>query len=54
MHKILKEDLEGLHMPRIGSPTAGFVTGMNTVFIVKNGKTPEAQMMAGPPNMPKC
>ncbi|XP_066399405.1 putative laccase-9 [Miscanthus floridulus] len=30
------------------------VWGMNTVFIVKNGKTPDAQMMARPPNMPKC
>ena len=30
------------------------VWGMDTVFIVKNGKTPDAQMMAGPPNMPKC
>ncbi|WVZ73657.1 hypothetical protein U9M48_021941 [Paspalum notatum var. saurae] len=30
------------------------VWGMDTVFIVKNGKTPEAQMMPRPPNMPKC
>ncbi|CAD6342396.1 unnamed protein product [Miscanthus lutarioriparius] len=30
------------------------VWGMNTVFIVKNGKTPDAQMMPRPPNMPKC
>jgi laccase len=28
--------------------------GMDTVFIVKNGKTPGAQMMPRPPNMPKC
>ncbi|KXG30753.1 putative laccase-9 [Sorghum bicolor] len=30
------------------------VWGMDTVFIVKNGKTPDAQMMPRPPNMPKC
>ncbi|CAN6239424.1 unnamed protein product [Urochloa humidicola] len=30
------------------------VWGMDTVFIVKNGKTPETQMMRPPPNMPKC
>ncbi|CAO2039455.1 unnamed protein product [Urochloa humidicola] len=30
------------------------VWGMDTVFIVKNGKTPETQMMPRPPNMPKC
>ncbi|AQK74963.1 Laccase-14 [Zea mays] len=30
------------------------VWGMDTVFIVKNGKTPNAQMMPRPPNMPKC
>ncbi|CAO2046409.1 unnamed protein product [Urochloa humidicola] len=30
------------------------VWGMDTVFIVKNGKTPETQMMRRPPNMPKC
>ncbi|EES07250.2 hypothetical protein BDA96_04G251400 [Sorghum bicolor] len=28
--------------------------GMDTVFIVKNGKTPGAQMMPRPPNMPMC
>ncbi|XP_006649051.2 putative laccase-9 [Oryza brachyantha] len=30
------------------------VWGMNTVFIVKDGKTPEAQMLPRPPNMPMC
>ncbi|KAL6912128.1 hypothetical protein ACP4OV_000933 [Aristida adscensionis] len=30
------------------------VWGMDTVFIVKDGKTPEAKMMPPPPNMPKC
>ncbi|XP_062220972.1 laccase-21-like [Phragmites australis] len=30
------------------------VWGMDTVFIVKDGKTPEAQIMQPPPNMPKC
>ncbi|CAL4967007.1 unnamed protein product [Urochloa decumbens] len=30
------------------------VWGMDTVFIVKNGKTPDAQMMPRPPTMPKC
>ncbi|CAN6246091.1 unnamed protein product [Urochloa humidicola] len=30
------------------------VWGMDTVFIVKNGKTPGAQMMPRPPTMPKC
>ncbi|PAN08234.1 hypothetical protein PAHAL_1G396800 [Panicum hallii] len=30
------------------------VWGMDTVFIVKNGKTPEAQMMPRPSTMPKC
>ncbi|CAL4968488.1 unnamed protein product [Urochloa decumbens] len=30
------------------------VWGMDTVFIVKNGKTPETQMMPRPPSMPKC
>uniref|UniRef100_A0A0E0RC82 Laccase n=1 Tax=Oryza rufipogon TaxID=4529 RepID=A0A0E0RC82_ORYRU len=30
------------------------VWGMNTVFIVKDGKTPQAQMLPRPPNMPKC
>nr|CAB3502589.1 unnamed protein product [Digitaria exilis] len=30
------------------------VWGMETVFIVKNGKTPDAQMMPRPPTMPKC
>lgn len=30
------------------------VWGMDTVFIVKNGKGPDAQMMPRPPNMPKC
>ncbi|CAD6249322.1 unnamed protein product [Miscanthus lutarioriparius] len=30
------------------------VWGMDTVFIVKNGKTPNTQMMPRPPNMPKC
>ncbi|KAG2652015.1 putative laccase-9 [Panicum virgatum] len=30
------------------------VWGMDTVFIVKNGKTPDAQMLPRPPTMPKC
>ncbi|RLM79154.1 laccase-21-like [Panicum miliaceum] len=30
------------------------VWGMDTVFIVKNGKTPDAQMMPRPSTMPKC
>ncbi|XBI48484.1 hypothetical protein VPH35_112207 [Triticum aestivum] len=30
------------------------VWGMETVFIVKNGKTEEAKIMPPPPNMPKC
>jgi len=30
------------------------VWGMDTVFIVKDGKAPEAKMMRPPPNMPKC
>ncbi|KAM3209106.1 hypothetical protein ACQJBY_063661 [Aegilops geniculata] len=30
------------------------VWGMNTVFIVKDGKAPEAKMMPPPPNMPTC
>ncbi|XP_022684582.1 laccase-21 [Setaria italica] len=30
------------------------VWGMNMVFIVKNGKTPDAQMMPRPSTMPKC
>ncbi|KAI4981933.1 hypothetical protein ZWY2020_022425 [Hordeum vulgare] len=30
------------------------VWGMETVFIVKNGKTKEARIMPPPPNMPKC
>ncbi|XP_072149468.1 putative laccase-9 [Setaria viridis] len=30
------------------------VWGMDTVFIVKNGKNPEAKMLRPPPNMPKC
>uniref|UniRef100_A0A0E0K5A0 Laccase n=1 Tax=Oryza punctata TaxID=4537 RepID=A0A0E0K5A0_ORYPU len=30
------------------------VWGMDTVFIVKDGKTPQAQMLPRPPNMPKC
>uniref|UniRef100_A0A8I6Y4B3 laccase n=2 Tax=Hordeum vulgare subsp. vulgare TaxID=112509 RepID=A0A8I6Y4B3_HORVV len=30
------------------------VWGMETVFIVKNGKTKEAKIMPPPPNMPKC
>jgi len=30
------------------------VWGMDTVFIVKDGKAPEAKMMQPPPNMPKC
>ncbi|WVZ73660.1 hypothetical protein U9M48_021944 [Paspalum notatum var. saurae] len=30
------------------------VWGMETVFIVKNGKTPDSKMMRPPPNMPKC
>ncbi|CAN6233438.1 unnamed protein product [Urochloa humidicola] len=30
------------------------VWGMNTVFIVKDGKTSGAQMMPRPPTMPKC
>jgi laccase len=30
------------------------VWGMDTVFIVKNGKTPDAHMMPRPPTMPKC
>ncbi|KAG0530346.1 hypothetical protein BDA96_05G177900 [Sorghum bicolor] len=30
------------------------VWGMNTVFIVENGKTSDAQMLPRPPNMPKC
>ncbi|KAJ1281063.1 hypothetical protein BS78_04G279600, partial [Paspalum vaginatum] len=30
------------------------VWGMDTVFIVKNGKTPGAKMMRPRPNMPKC
>ncbi|KAM0927139.1 hypothetical protein ACQ4PT_003232 [Festuca glaucescens] len=28
--------------------------GMDTVFIVKDGKTPEAKMMRRPPGMPRC
>ncbi|CAM0946864.1 unnamed protein product [Alopecurus aequalis] len=28
--------------------------GMDTVFIVKDGKTPQAKMMPRPPGMPKC
>ncbi|RLM54365.1 putative laccase-9 [Panicum miliaceum] len=28
--------------------------GMDTVFIVKDGKAPEAKMMRPPPDMPKC
>ncbi|CAN6162688.1 unnamed protein product [Urochloa humidicola] len=30
------------------------VWGMDTVFIVKDGKAPEAKMLRPPPNMPKC
>uniref|UniRef100_A0A0E0BAW4 Laccase n=1 Tax=Oryza glumipatula TaxID=40148 RepID=A0A0E0BAW4_9ORYZ len=30
------------------------VWGMDTVFIVKDGKTPQAQMLPRPPNMPEC
>ncbi|GJM86851.1 hypothetical protein PR202_ga02749 [Eleusine coracana subsp. coracana] len=30
------------------------VWGMDTVFIVKDGKAPEAKMMPRPPTMPKC
>ncbi|CAN6274426.1 unnamed protein product [Urochloa humidicola] len=30
------------------------VWGMDTVFIVKNGKTPGTRIMRPPPNMPKC
>ncbi|KAF7100234.1 hypothetical protein CFC21_101771 [Triticum aestivum] len=30
------------------------VWGMSTVFIVKDGKAPEAKMMPPPPNMPTC
>ncbi|KAL6873584.1 hypothetical protein ACP4OV_013666 [Aristida adscensionis] len=30
------------------------VWGMDTVFIVKDGKTPDARMMRPPPKMPKC
>ncbi|KAF8652953.1 hypothetical protein HU200_062384 [Digitaria exilis] len=30
------------------------VWGMDTVFIVKNSKTPDAQMLPRPPTMPKC
>lgn len=30
------------------------VWGMDTVFIVKDGKAPEAKMMRPPPGMPKC
>lgn len=30
------------------------VWGMDTVFIVKDGKDPEAKMMRPPKNMPKC
>uniref|UniRef100_A0A0E0HL65 Laccase n=1 Tax=Oryza nivara TaxID=4536 RepID=A0A0E0HL65_ORYNI len=30
------------------------VWGMDTVFIVKDGKTPQAQMLPRPPNMPQC
>ncbi|KAJ1280927.1 hypothetical protein BS78_04G269500 [Paspalum vaginatum] len=30
------------------------VWGMDTVFIVKNGKTPDTQMLPRPPNMPRC
>ncbi|PUZ59063.1 hypothetical protein GQ55_4G011300 [Panicum hallii var. hallii] len=30
------------------------VWGMDTVFIVKDGKAPEAKMMRPPPDMPKC
>jgi laccase len=30
------------------------VWGMDTVFIVKNGKTPDTQMLPRPPTMPKC
>jgi laccase len=28
--------------------------GMDTVFIVKDGKTPESKMMRRPPGMPRC
>ncbi|CAN6244912.1 unnamed protein product [Urochloa humidicola] len=30
------------------------VWGMDTVFIVKNGTTPDTQMLSRPPSMPKC
>ncbi|KQK01913.1 putative laccase-9 [Brachypodium distachyon] len=30
------------------------VWGMNTVFIVKDGKTPDTKMMKRPPSMPRC
>jgi laccase len=30
------------------------VWGMETVFIVKSGKTREAKIMPPPPNMPRC
>ncbi|BAD61379.1 putative diphenol oxidase [Oryza sativa Japonica Group] len=30
------------------------VWGMDTMFIVKDGKTPQAQMLPRPPNMPEC
>jgi laccase len=30
------------------------VWGMETVFIVKNGKRRDAKVMPPPPNMPRC
>uniref|UniRef100_A0A453R463 Plastocyanin-like domain-containing protein n=1 Tax=Aegilops tauschii subsp. strangulata TaxID=200361 RepID=A0A453R463_AEGTS len=30
------------------------VWGMNTVFIVQDGKAPEVKMLPPPPNMPTC